>query len=74
MERFEDGQRNREIAGALRVGERLVERWRRQWRERGEAGSCRRDRLGGRGSATRRSRGWNGSWSVGRWSGLSTDD
>ncbi|MFI1574109.1 helix-turn-helix domain-containing protein [Streptomyces anulatus] len=38
IRRFEDGQRNREIAGALRVGERLVERWRRQWRERGEAG------------------------------------
>ncbi|MFD5206549.1 helix-turn-helix domain-containing protein [Streptomyces anulatus] len=38
VEGFEAGQRNRGIAGALRVGERLVERWRRQWRERGEAG------------------------------------
>lgn len=38
VERFEDGQRNREIAAALRVSERSVERWRRQWRERGEAG------------------------------------
>ncbi|XCM84338.1 winged helix-turn-helix domain-containing protein (plasmid) [Kitasatospora sp. HUAS MG31] len=38
VERFEDGQKNREIAAALRVSERSVERWRRQWRERGEAG------------------------------------
>ncbi|MEV4940615.1 winged helix-turn-helix domain-containing protein [Streptomyces zaomyceticus] len=30
--------RSREIAAALRVSERSVERWRRQWRERGEAG------------------------------------
>ncbi|MER6075961.1 winged helix-turn-helix domain-containing protein [Streptomyces sp. NPDC001093] len=38
VERFEGGQKNREIAAALRVSERSVERWRRQWRERGEAG------------------------------------
>ncbi|WP_406513881.1 helix-turn-helix domain-containing protein [Streptomyces sp. NBC_00161] len=38
MERFEDRQKNREIAAALRVREQSVERWRRQWRERGEAG------------------------------------
>ncbi|MER5409317.1 winged helix-turn-helix domain-containing protein [Streptomyces sp. NPDC002769] len=38
MERFEGGQKNREIAAALRVSERSVERWRRQWRERGKAG------------------------------------
>ncbi|UXX91166.1 helix-turn-helix domain-containing protein [Streptomyces sp. AD2-2] len=38
MERFEGGQRNREIAAALRVSERSVERWRRQWRERGRFG------------------------------------
>ncbi|MFF8366873.1 helix-turn-helix domain-containing protein [Rhodococcus erythropolis] len=38
VERFEGGQRNREIAATLRVSERSVERWRRQWRERGEAG------------------------------------
>ncbi|WP_406470286.1 winged helix-turn-helix domain-containing protein [Streptomyces sp. NBC_01615] len=36
--RFEGGDKNREIATALRVSERSVERWRRQWRERGEAG------------------------------------
>ncbi|WP_405674763.1 IS630 family transposase [Streptomyces sp. NBC_01511] len=36
--RFESGAKNREIAAALRVSERSVERWRRQWRERGEAG------------------------------------
>ncbi|MFK0190575.1 winged helix-turn-helix domain-containing protein [Kitasatospora sp. NPDC090308] len=34
----ESGQKNREIAAALRVSERSVERWRRAWRERGEAG------------------------------------
>ncbi|MFI8252193.1 hypothetical protein ACIGFN_01290 [Streptomyces filamentosus] len=45
-----------------------MERWRRQWRERGEGGSCRRDRRGGRDSAKHRSRGWNGSWTAGRWS------
>ncbi|WP_257790339.1 MULTISPECIES: helix-turn-helix domain-containing protein [Streptomyces] len=39
VERFEGGQRNGEIAAALRVSERSVERWRRQWRERGEAGA-----------------------------------
>ncbi|MER7585215.1 winged helix-turn-helix domain-containing protein [Kitasatospora sp. NPDC097691] len=38
VERFESGQKNREIAAALRVSERSVERWRRAWRERGEAG------------------------------------
>ncbi|MDH6703345.1 transposase [Kitasatospora sp. MAA19] len=38
VERFEGGEENREIAAALRVSERSVERWRRQWRERGEAG------------------------------------
>lgn len=36
--RFERGDKNREIAAALRVSERSVERWRRHWRERGEAG------------------------------------
>ncbi|KQV16777.1 MULTISPECIES: winged helix-turn-helix domain-containing protein [unclassified Kitasatospora] len=38
VERFEAGEKNREIAAALRVSERSVERWRRQWRERGDAG------------------------------------
>ena len=36
--RFESGEKSREIATALRVSERSVERWRRQWRERGEEG------------------------------------
>lgn len=36
--RFEDGQKNAEIAAALRVTLRSVERWRRAWREQGEAG------------------------------------
>ncbi|WP_413966510.1 helix-turn-helix domain-containing protein [Actinacidiphila polyblastidii] len=35
---FEAGGKNREIAAALRVSERSVERWRRQWREEGLAG------------------------------------
>jgi transposase len=38
VERFEVGQKNGEIAAALRVSERSVERWRRAWREGGEAG------------------------------------
>jgi transposase len=36
--RFEAGGRNQVIAGALRVSERSVERWRRPWREGGAAG------------------------------------
>ncbi|MFF8674651.1 winged helix-turn-helix domain-containing protein [Streptomyces sp. NPDC015242] len=36
--RFEGRERNREIATVLRLSERSVERWRRAWRERGEAG------------------------------------
>lgn len=38
VECFERGDKKREIAAALRVSERSVERWRRQWREGGEAG------------------------------------
>ncbi|MFE5076990.1 winged helix-turn-helix domain-containing protein [Streptomyces halstedii] len=38
VERFEGGQKNGEIAAVLRVSVRSVERWRRDWRERGEAG------------------------------------
>ncbi|MER6686244.1 winged helix-turn-helix domain-containing protein [Streptomyces olivaceoviridis] len=38
VERFERGEKNREIAAALRVSERSAERWRRAWRERGETG------------------------------------
>ncbi|MFF3412293.1 helix-turn-helix domain-containing protein [Streptomyces sp. NPDC002742] len=38
MARFEAGDRNKAIAAALRVSERSVERWRRQWREGGAAG------------------------------------
>nr|WP_301374901.1 helix-turn-helix domain-containing protein [Streptomyces xanthophaeus] len=67
MERFEGGEKNREIARALRVSERSVERWRRQWRERGEGGVCRRGRLVVRGSAINRSPGWSVSWNKARW-------
>ncbi|MFJ9865747.1 winged helix-turn-helix domain-containing protein [Streptomyces sp. NPDC101165] len=35
--RFEAGATNRAVATALRVSERSVERWRRQWREGGAA-------------------------------------
>ncbi|WSC41637.1 winged helix-turn-helix domain-containing protein [Streptomyces sp. NBC_01318] len=38
VERFEGGQKNGEIAVALRVSVRSVERWRRAWREQGEGG------------------------------------
>ncbi|MFF4764370.1 helix-turn-helix domain-containing protein [Streptomyces sp. NPDC001292] len=37
MARFESGEKIREIAAALRVGEQSVERWRKVWREQGEA-------------------------------------
>ncbi|MFH8837227.1 helix-turn-helix domain-containing protein [Streptomyces sp. NPDC017868] len=49
MECFEGGKRNRETAVALRVSERSVERWRRTWRECGDAGSGRRDLRAARG-------------------------
>ncbi|WNO69499.1 winged helix-turn-helix domain-containing protein [Streptomyces sp. AM2-3-1] len=38
VERFEGGQKNAEIAVALRISVRSVERWRQAWRESGEAG------------------------------------
>ncbi|WP_455685223.1 winged helix-turn-helix domain-containing protein, partial [Streptomyces yangpuensis] len=38
VERFEGGQKNVEIAAALRISLRSVERWRRAWRESGETG------------------------------------
>ncbi|MFF7888389.1 winged helix-turn-helix domain-containing protein [Streptomyces sp. NPDC020794] len=38
VERFEAGEKNAEVAAALRVSERSVERWRRAWRECGQAG------------------------------------
>ncbi|MGW4650211.1 IS630 family transposase [Kitasatospora sp. NPDC004289] len=38
VERFAGGEKNKEIAAALRVSGRSVERWRRAWSERGEAG------------------------------------
>ncbi|MDX3076154.1 helix-turn-helix domain-containing protein [Streptomyces sp. MI02-7b] len=65
MERFQAGQKNPEVAAALRVSERPVERWRRAWRERGQAGGCcRRAPRCGLGSARTRSSGWYGSWSA----------
>lgn len=38
VERFEGGQKNAEVAAALRISVRSVERWRRAWRESGQAG------------------------------------
>lgn len=38
VERFEGGEKSREIAAVLRVSERSVERWRRAWREYGKSG------------------------------------
>ncbi|MFG2919873.1 winged helix-turn-helix domain-containing protein [Kitasatospora sp. NPDC048298] len=38
VDRFKGGEKNRDIAAALRVSVRSVERWRRQWREGGAAG------------------------------------
>lgn len=38
VEAFKYGERNKDVAAALRVSERSVERWRRQWRDRGESG------------------------------------
>ncbi|BBC33966.1 Transposase [Streptomyces graminofaciens] len=40
VDRFERGEKNREVAAALRVSERSVERWRRPWREHGAAGAA----------------------------------
>ncbi|WUB73522.1 helix-turn-helix domain-containing protein [Streptomyces sp. NBC_00576] len=64
VERFEGGDKNREIAAALRVSERSVERWRRQWRERGEAGALSKVRPGALGSEMLRSPGRSASWSA----------
>nr|WP_307825939.1 helix-turn-helix domain-containing protein [Streptomyces sp. MBT33] len=36
VERFESGQKSAEVAAALRISVRSVERWRRAWREGGE--------------------------------------
>nr|WP_107467609.1 winged helix-turn-helix domain-containing protein [Streptomyces sp. MA5143a] len=38
VERFESGQKNAQIAAALWISLRSVERWRRAWREGGETG------------------------------------
>ncbi|MFC9398080.1 helix-turn-helix domain-containing protein [Streptomyces sp. NPDC057027] len=67
VECFERGEENREIAAALRVGGRSVKRWRRQWREQGEAGVLSKGSPGGRGSVRSRSPSWSGSWSAAPW-------
>ncbi|MEV7082783.1 helix-turn-helix domain-containing protein [Streptomyces sp. NPDC093516] len=65
---FADGEKNREVAAALRVSERSVERWRRPGTSTARPGSCRRALRAGPGSAKRRSPGRSESWSVARWS------
>uniref|UniRef100_UPI0038997E31 helix-turn-helix domain-containing protein n=1 Tax=Streptomyces liliifuscus TaxID=2797636 RepID=UPI0038997E31 len=67
VEGYKRGEKNREIAAALRVGERSVERWRLHWRERGEAGVLSKGSPGGRGSVKSRSPSWSGSWSAASW-------
>ncbi|MFK0173218.1 helix-turn-helix domain-containing protein [Streptomyces sp. NPDC090306] len=47
MGRFEGGQKDAAIAAALRVSVRQVERWRRSWRELGEAGVLSKGSPGG---------------------------
>ncbi|MFJ9032596.1 helix-turn-helix domain-containing protein [Streptomyces sp. NPDC102274] len=49
VRRFEGGRRTREIAAALRVSERSVERRRRQWRSAVGRASARRVHPGARG-------------------------
>lgn len=46
VSRFESGEKTRDIAKALRVSERSVERWRRAWRVRGESGVLSKGSLG----------------------------
>ncbi|WP_284581892.1 helix-turn-helix domain-containing protein [Streptomyces sp. 2P-4] len=59
---------NREIATVLRVSERSVERWRRQWRGRGEAGVLSKGSRGRPRLARSRSPDLSGSRTVVRWS------
>ncbi|MFD6329453.1 winged helix-turn-helix domain-containing protein [Streptomyces niveus] len=46
VEDLRAGQKNTEIAAALRVSERSVERWRRAWHEGGDAGLVSKGSLG----------------------------
>jgi Homeodomain-like domain len=64
---FELGEKNGEIATALRVSERSVERWRRAWREQGEAGVLSKGSAVGRGCPGSRLRAWSASWDGDRW-------
>ncbi|CAK7286823.1 hypothetical protein SGPA1_41083 [Streptomyces misionensis JCM 4497] len=64
VERFEGGQRNMEIAAALRISVRSVERWRRAWREGGKAGVLSKGSPGDPGSLKPRSPGRSASWSM----------
>ncbi|MET9935426.1 MULTISPECIES: helix-turn-helix domain-containing protein [unclassified Streptomyces] len=64
MERFEGGRKNPEIAAALRIGVRSVERWCRAWRELGETGVLSKGSPGRPGLVKPRWPGRLGSWSV----------
>ncbi|MFC8963716.1 helix-turn-helix domain-containing protein [Streptomyces sp. NPDC057094] len=61
VDRLEGGQKSAEIPPALRISVRSVERWRRAWRERGEAGVLSKDHRARLGSVKSRSPGWSGS-------------
>ncbi|MFI0940778.1 helix-turn-helix domain-containing protein [Streptomyces sp. NPDC021020] len=68
MERFEGGQKNAEIAAALRISVRSIERWPRAWRESGEVGLLPKGSPGRPGgSAKPRSPSWSGNWSAALW-------
>ncbi|WP_343244176.1 helix-turn-helix domain-containing protein [Streptomyces sp. SID14446] len=57
----ERGQKPAEIAPALRISVRSVERWRRAWRERGEAGVLSKGHRACLGPVKSGSPGWSGS-------------
>ncbi|MFE2038196.1 winged helix-turn-helix domain-containing protein [Streptomyces scopuliridis] len=42
VERFEHGEKDKDIAAELRVSQRSMERWRKAWRERGREGALSR--------------------------------
>ncbi|MER7981614.1 helix-turn-helix domain-containing protein [Streptomyces sp. NPDC095817] len=55
------GRNPRRLAPALRISVRSVERWRRAWRERGEAGVLSKGHRACLGPVKSRSPGWSGS-------------
>ncbi|WP_436843927.1 helix-turn-helix domain-containing protein [Streptomyces sioyaensis] len=66
-ERFERGDANGEIARDLRVSERAVRLWRKDWREAGRRPCFRRGRYPARGSRTSSGPGWRRNCGAARW-------